>query len=216
MMFKRRAAPVIDMGGLYLFECSEGLSAPSLIEDVLQAAVSHPNEALPQNLTEALARLVSYCLGGRRSLPRAFLLIDKAPDAVARALRQFLEDPLPQASVGAADGAGGASKMPSVLDMRSAWLASGGGPDIFDRLTLWEHSRILKERQKRQRAALLDAAVSARMGQADNKHFKRFVADLSADLDNRAPNAWVRSLFAASAHLPTVTQQDLASMKGTA
>lgn len=212
---KKPAPPVINMGGLYRFERAHATSGPALIDGIVRAASTNPDAPLPPDMSRLLVDLLAQCLGGTpRARRRAIFLIVRVPYAVSDALRQFLDDPLPAPVT---DGGGRAARgdIPSVLDMRAIWLSDGGDPAIFDSLTLWEHGRILKEREARKRAALADATLAARNAQAKPNDFKRFMKELSTTGKDQRPNAWVQGLFAATAHLPTVTQKDLAGMKGT-
>jgi hypothetical protein len=208
---------MIDMGGLCRFEIATRVSAPGFIEQLVRAGSESPDAPLASDVVEQLTVLIACCFGGARaSRKRAVWLLKRSPDLVALALREFLEDPLPDQSSDLPSDDALAAELPSVLDMRAAWMASGGAPGVFDGLKLWEHSRILRQQEKRQRAALADAAIAARVAQAKEDHFRRFVSEMLGDGRAKAPREWVQHLFNATAHLPKVTQEELSLMKGRA
>lgn len=208
---------MIDMGGLYQFERVTRISAPGFIEQLVHTGSESPDTPLAPDVVEKLTVLMACCFGcARASRKRAVRLLKRSPDLVAQALREFLEDPLPTHSSDSPSDDAPAAELPSVLDMRAAWLASGGEPYVFDGLKLWEHSRILRQQEKRQRAALADAAVAARVAGSKEDHFKRFVSEMLGDGRAKTPREWVQHLFNATAHLPKVTQEELSLMKGRA
>lgn len=220
MIFANPAAPVINMGGLHRFELSQRASAPAVLDRIVAHSTQDPSAQLPPDLTVSLARLLAACLGdGGRHFRRAAFLILRYPALVGEALRAFLEDPLrasgdqPEGESAARDQDGSQGIAP-VVAMRAAWLAEGGDPAVFDRLTLWEHGRILRERSQAKRQELANMAVAARSAQAKPEAFRKFVRDLNRDPAERGRNAWVQGLFAAAANVPTITQADLARMKG--
>lgn len=217
MVKLRRASPVIDMAGLARFEKRCGVSAPGFIEHLVQAGTEQPDAPLAAPDVEILAVLIASCLPGEIwALRRAKRLLRRAPARVATALRAFLEDPLPIKQAASEGHVDPDVAPPSVLDMRAAWLAGGRDPAVFDRLTLWEHSRILHHLDKQKRSDLVDAAVAARVSQAKDDQFRRFVSETLGTNRGKTSRDWVRHLFSATAHLPKMTQQELAQMKGQA
>lgn len=220
-VFKKCAPPIIDMGGLACFETACRIPAPTFIEQLIQAGTEHPKDPLGPDVVSRLVDLIAHCLGDcRASRRRAVRLVKKSPDLVALALRGFLEDPLPvqqsQRKSKVKSAQSDVADLPSVLDMRAAWLAAGGDLAVFERLTLWEHTRILQQQEHRQRVALADAAVAARVAQAKDDKFRKFVAEMQGTGRAMTPRDWVQHLFKATAHLPKVTQQELSMMKGRA
>jgi hypothetical protein len=216
-MFGKLTPPILNMGGLYQFEKAKHISAPGFIEELINAGSETPDAPLAPDVVDQLIALIAHCLGdGSGSRKRAARVLKKAPDLVAFALREFLEDPLSSSSTGSAAETAPSAELPSVLDMRAAWLASGGEPATFDGLKLWEHSRILRQQEKRQRATLADAAIAARVAKSKDEHFKRFVSEMLGDGRAKTPRDWVQHLFNATAHLPKVTQEELSLMKGRA
>lgn len=216
MIWLRRPAPVMTLGGLCRFEIAARMNAPALLDRVLRLSAERPDAPIPGADIRALAQLIASCLGGRRrDHRRAWWVLIRRRAAVSEMLRAFLEDPLPAR---AQDKTGAAPMEPPApaIAMRAAWIARGADPAVFDGLTLWEHGRVMRDLDQRQRRAMADAAVAARMAEAKPQQFKRFIGEMSADPADRRPHAWVRGLFAATAHLPTMTQQELEQMKGRA
>lgn len=216
-MLSKKALPVVNMGGLRHFEIACRTSAPAFIEVLIQLGSDHPERPLPAEMLGQLVELLTYCLGGDLTAKRrAIRLVKRQPDLVACALRGFLEDPLPAKRKSSSSGAADPVELPTVLDMRASWIAAGHAPDVFDGLTLWEHGRILQQQEIRQRAALADAAVAARISQAEDQKFRRFMGEMTGGGTAKTPREWAEHLFKATAHLPKLTQQDLASLKGQA
>lgn len=216
-MFAKCMPPVVNMGGLYQFEKAVGVSAPEFIERLVGVGSENPDAALAPDVVENLTLLIAFCFDGAGvSKKSAVRLLKRSPDLVALALRGFLEDPLPLPVGASPTDAAASAELPSVLDMRAAWLAGGAAPDVFDALTLWEHSRILRQQEKRQRAALADAAVAARVAQSKDDQFRRFISEMHGTARAKTHREWVQHLFNATAHLPKVTQEQLSLMKGQA
>lgn len=217
MLFRKLSPPVIDMGGLYAFEIATGIPAPSFIEQLVDAGSQDPDAPLTPDLVETLTDLLAHCFGGAgTSRKQAQKVLKRSPEMVASALRLFLEDPFPMDSGDASADGAPAAELPSVLDMRAAWLDHGGEPSVFDGLRLWEHSRVLRHREKRLRAALVDAAVAARVAQSKDDQFKRFVSEMVGGGRAKTPREWAEHIFKATGHLPMVTQEELSLMKGRA
>jgi hypothetical protein len=217
MIFNKISPPVITMGGLCLFEKSTGVSAPAFIEQLVSVGSHDPDAPLASDLVGTLISLIYFCCKDRvLSRKRVANLLRKRPDLIAQSLQDFLEDPLPSKSGEGKAVEGGPVDLPSALDMRAAWLAGGGTLSVFDGLKLWEHSRALKERQKRQKSALVDAAVAARMAHAKDTDFRKFVSGLLHGGRAKSPRELAQHLFNATAHMPKITQQQLAQMKGQA
>lgn len=212
-----RVSPVIDMAGLTQFEMRCGVSAPGFIEHLVQAGSDQPDVPLGADDVATLSILIACCLPGvPRPQKYAKKLLFRSPDVVAQALRAFLEDPLPTKQTEGKTTPDQEVAPPSVLDMRASWLAGGRDPAVFDQLTLWEHSRILRQLDKQQRSDLVNAAIAARVSKAKDDQFRRFVSETLGDRQGKSPRDWVRHLFNATAHLPKMTQQELAHMKGQA
>ncbi len=217
MVFRVISPPVINMGALCRFEKATGVSAPGFIEQLVQIGSENSDAPLAPALVETLTLLISHCFGGAgSSRKQAAKLLIRSPEMVAQALRLFLEDPLPPAVIAPRSAGAAAAELPTVLDMRASWLARGGELGVFDGLTLWEHSRILQHQEKRQRSALVDAAVAARVAQSKSEHFKRFISETLDNGRSKTSREWVQHLFNATAHLPKVTQEELSLMKGRA
>lgn len=217
MIFNKISPPVITMGGLCLFEISTGVSAPEFIEQLISFGSQNPDAPLAPSMVNSLTTLIHFCYGDpSKSRKRAANLLRKFPELVAQSLGDFLEDPLPPKSSGDRSFESSVAELPTALDMRAAWLANGGDLGVFNGLKLWEHSRVLKEQEKRQKSALVDAAVAARMAQAKEAGFKRFISEMTRGDRANGPREWAQHLFNATAHMPKVTQQELALMKGRA
>jgi len=216
MAFLRQPAPVMTLGGLCQFEIAARVNAPALLDRILRLAADRPDAPIEAADMKALAQLIGVCLGGGRAgQRRGWWLLIRRRDAVSTMLRAFLEDPFPTLTKDTG-GAPGAEPLAPALAMRAAWIARGADPSVFDGLSLWEHARVIRDLDKRQRLAMADAALAARMADAKPHAFHRFIGEMSTDPADRQPHAWVRSLFSATAHLPTMTQKELAQMKGTA
>lgn len=203
------------LGGLAKFEEASGVSAPGFIEHLVKFGSENPNDPLPPDSLQLLSEMVRHCSGSRwftRGSPSR--LLRRCPEKVAIALRAFLEDPLPQDVALPSKERSGEIDPPSILDMRAAWLADGGDPGEFNRMTLWEHARIVRAQRRNQRAALADAALAARVARAKDEHFRKFIDEMSRGPHARTQRDWAQHLFAASAGLPTFSQEELALMKG--
>lgn len=206
----------MTLGGLCRFEIAARVNAPALLDRILRLAADHPDAPIEAADMKALAQLIACCLGDeQRNQRRALWWLIRRRDAVSIMLRAFLEDPFP-APTKETGGAPGAEPLAPALAMRAAWIARGADPSVFDSLTLWEHARVIRDVEKRQRRAMADAATAARMADAKPHAFQRFIGEMMTDPADRQPHAWVRNLFSATAHLPTMTQKELAEMKGTA
>lgn len=203
------------MGGLYRFETRQGASAPELIEAIVSLSAQAPDAALPPDMMLALARLLASCMGGARHHDRqAMFLILRRPVEISQALGAFLRDPL--GHEGGAEKAEGEGRAPlaSVLDMRAAWLSRGAAPEVFDRLTLWEHGRVQREIRRKERNALAEVALAARMARADQASFRKFVRNVTRENRPSKPGAWVHAFLASAGGLHTITKAELAEMKG--
>lgn len=216
-MWTVKTPPVINMGGLIQFEKKLRVSAPVLIDRVVRFGAERPDRPLPDPMLALLAELIAACMGGgRKARRRAQRLLTRYPDRAARALRDFLDDPLPTKVGKPSKGDRLDIELPSVLDMRTAWIAGGGNLYVFDRLTLWEHARLVREQEKLRKAALADAAIAARISQIQPQQFKKFIAELLDDGRAKTARDWAAHMFRSTSHMPKITQEQLAAMKGRA
>lgn len=202
-----------------MFEQKAGISAPAFLDRIVATAESDPDADLA---SEDLARVIDFltccavaCGGDARSATVASML-RRAPDLVAQAFREFLIDPIGVNETPAATGATVAVSSVCVCDMYAEWLAAGLAPDVFDRLTLWQHARVMAARRRARSADLTDATVAARMAQAAPKDFSKFIEGLVHGDQPRGLRQSAERLFAATAGLPRISQEELSTLKGTA
>ncbi|WP_147127815.1 hypothetical protein [Shimia ponticola] len=226
LRFLRSGPPVLTMGGLCVFETATGKSAPAVLDALAAQATIAPDKPLPAPLVADLAGLTASALkwsgvAAPRATRRAHRMLASRPEELAAMLTNFLADPIPSKPHPAAKGSANlnaqATGLPSALTLRADWIAAGFPAAAFEPLALWQHARIGQARQSAQISAMCDAAVAARAAQLDGKDFRHWLDEVTRAADAASgkpkPDLW-QSLDATTAHLPRLSAEEFARMKG--